>query len=483
MDNAQRQRRSTKIVATLGPGSDSLIANLVQAGVDVFRLNFSHGSHEEHAARIDAIRSAADKSGRFVAILGDLQGPKIRTGAFSDGPVMLNPGDAFDIDPTLPMDAGTVTAVGTDYPALADDVETGDRLVLGDGVMELEVTGTDGQRVKSRVVTGGELSDFKGINLRGGGLSAPALTLKDRLDLAFACEHGIDYIAVSFVRSEHDMHEVRSQVRELGASCGVVAKIERAEAVASDEELDRIIRVSDAVMVARGDLGIEIGDAALVGMQKNIIHRARDANKCVITATQMMESMIQNPQPTRAEVMDVANAVLDGTDAVMLSAETAVGSYPVETVKAVARIALGAEASQAAGPEPVHVYHCEAIDESVAMAAMTIADNLAGVEAVVCLTATGSTPKLMSRSRSNLPIYALADNPRTLARVALYRGVHPWHFDSEAIDYDLVNQAAVQRLKDDGVVVAGDRVILSKGDYRNVQGGTNTLKIVEVTDE
>ncbi|MFT6010295.1 MAG: pyruvate kinase [Candidatus Azotimanducaceae bacterium] len=473
--------RSTKIVATLGPASDPKIKALVAEGVDVFRLNFSHGAHEEHALRVRDIRNAARELGRYVAILADLQGPKIRISGFGAGKTVdLTEGDDFAIDASRGDDTGNQSVVGTSYQSLAAEVNAADILVLGDGLVELLVVSTADQRVQCKVLTGGELGAGKGINLRGGGLSAPSLTDKDVVDLNFACSLGVDYIAVSFVRSAEDLVTAKRMIAEAGASCAVVAKLERAEAVKCDEVIDEIIKASDAVMVARGDLGIEIGDAALMGMQKHIIARARELNRCVITATQMMESMIVNSQPTRAEVMDVANAVLDGTDAVMLSGETAVGRYPVETVAAMVRVIEGAESSSHVTPAASLGYDCTEIDESVALAAMTLAERLDGVRAVACLTASGNTPKLMSRTRSRLPIYALADNALTLARVALLRGVHPRLFETDQIDYDLINEAAINSLVIDGAVAAGDRVILSKGDYRNVQGGTNTLKIMEV---
>ncbi len=473
--------RQSKIVVTLGPASDKLVPELVRAGADVFRLNFSHGSHDEHAARVAAIRKAAVHSGRYLAILADLQGPKIRIRGFAGvDEVYLEVGDRFTIDALLDAQAGDVNQVGTSYMALADEVVAGDVLVLGDGLIELEVREALGLRVVCKVLAGGALGGNKGINKRGGGLSAPALTEKDHDDLRFACAQGVDYIAVSFPRSAEDMVEARELIVAQGAQCGLVAKLERAEAVADDETLDGIIHASDAVMVARGDLGVEIGDAELMGVQKHIIARARALDRSVITATQMMESMITNPRATRAEVMDVANAVLDGTDAVMLSGETAVGRYPLETVESMARIILGAEDTAHAQGAPTARKRFSKIDESIAGAAIVVAEQFDRVRAVVCLTASGSTPRLMSRMRKSLPIYALAGDARTLARVVLYRGVHPVRFEGEEIDYDRVNEAAMQILKDAGAVAAGDVIILSKGDYRNVQGGTNTLKILEV---
>ena len=472
--------RSTKIVATLGPASDPKIKELINAGVDVFRLNFSYGAHEEHAARIANIRSAASGTGRHVAILADLQGPKIRIGGFASEPFELAPGDKFSIDPALPDDGGNRGEVSTKFTALAEQVSPEDVLLLGDESLELEVIDIKGTRVNCVVATGGEVRAGKGINLRGGGLYAATPTARDIEDLKFACDQGVDYLAISFTSSADDLKTARKLVEERGSACAIVAKIEKAEAVASDANMDAIIKASDAVMVARGDLAIEIGEAALMGMQKHIIRRSRELNRCVITATQMMESMVENAHPTRAEIMDVSNAVLDGTDAVMLSAETATGKYPVETVQAMVRVILGAESTPFAAPQTSLDHDCEAIDESIALAAMTVAEHLADVRAVACLTSSGNTPKLMSRSRSRLPIYALGNNPRTLSRAALYRGVHPRLFETSSYDYALVNEAVVEFLVQIGAVAHGDVVILSKGDLEDVQGGTNTLKVLEV---
>jgi pyruvate kinase len=474
--------RNTKIVATLGPASDEKIAPLIAAGVDVFRLNFSHGSQVEHGERIRRIREAATSVGRFVAVLADLQGPKLRILGFgATEAVELVAGAPFTIDSSLGKREGTLERVGTSHQTLADEVQNGDVLVLGDGLIELEVVAVQSPEVRCRVLAGGLLGSGKGINRRGGGLSAAALTEKDLSDLAFACEHGVDYIAVSFPASAADMEQARELIAGHSANCGLVAKLERAEAVADLQTLDAIILASDAVMVARGDLGIEVGDAPLMGLQKLIINRARALNRAVITATQMMESMIANPRPTRAEVMDVANAVVHGTDAVMLSAETAVGRYPVETVQAMVRVIEGAEATAQYTHAPTDGFRSAAIDESVAMAAMTVANTLSGVRAVACLTASGNTPKLMSRRRSRLPIFALASDHRTLARVALFRGVHPALFTTYASgDGGSVDQAAVAWLKQAGVVTSGDRVIIARADRRHRSGGTNTLRVLEV---
>ncbi len=474
--------RATKIVATLGPGSDARIADLVAAGVDVFRVNFSHGTHEEHAARVASIRAAAGEARRYVAILADLQGPKIRVTGFGVlAAVDLEVGASFAIDAGLAADAGSPLEVGTTYPDLTREVEAGDVLALGDGLIELEVRRVAGSRVECVVLHGGELGANKGINKRGGGLSAPALTDKDRADLEFACRLEVDYIAVSFPRSAQDMMEARALVLQHGARCDLVAKLERAEAVADAQTLDELIEASDAVMVARGDLGVEIGDAELMGVQKRIIFRARQLNRSVITATQMMESMITSPRPTRAEVMDVANAVLDGTDAVMLSGETAVGEYPVEAVLAMASVIRGAEESPYWRRPTNYDLTCQEVDESVALAAMMVAENLAGVAAVVCLTASGRTPQLMSRIRARIPIYAVGDRDQTLARVALYRGVFPVRFEIDGQDADQVNAAALRQLSRGGIVSTGDRVIVCRGGYHNaVTGMTTTVEVLTV---
>ena len=337
--------RRTKIVATLGPSTSTpeRIDAMIKAGLDVARLNFSHGSADDHRERARLVRESAARQGRFVAIMGDLQGPKIRIARFTDKLVQLQVGQPFTLSRVHPKDAGTASIVGIDYPELVTDCRVGDELLLDDGRVVLVVDRVEGDEVHTTVTVGGPLSNNKGINRRGGGLSAPSLTDKDRVDIKLAAEMQLDYVAVSFPRYGSDIDEARELLRAAGSEAWIIAKIERAEAVADDEALDALIRASDGVMVARGDLGVEVGDAELVGIQKRIIQHARTLNKVVITATQMMESMISSPMPTRAEVSDVANAVLDYTDAVMLSAESASGSYPVETVQAMARVCLGAE--------------------------------------------------------------------------------------------------------------------------------------------
>ena len=478
--------RRTKIVATLGPACDDedRLYAMLDAGVDVVRLNFSHGSADDHKLRAQRTRDCARRLGREIAVLGDLQGPKIRIARFAQGPIELKNGDSFVLDAALGRDDGNAQQVGLDYKELPRDVKPGNVLLLDDGRVEMQVESIEGSRIHCRVLSGGRISNNKGINLRGGGLSAAALTDKDRADIKLAAEIGVDYLAVSFPRSATDMIEARVLLQAAGGSAGLVAKIERAEVVRSRETLDQIIDACDAIMVARGDLGVEIGDAELVGVQKSLITRARERNKVVITATQMMESMIEHPYPTRAEVFDVANAVLDGTDAVMLSAETASGSYPVQTVQAMVRIIRGAEQHPTAVTSTHRLSESfGAIDESIAMGAMYIANHLKGVKAIICMTETGTTPRLMSRINSSLPIFALARRVDTQRRLALFRDVYAVPFITDDMAPDRINHAAIEELRYRGVVKDGDLVILSKGDYLNVHGGTNSMKIVRVGTE
>ncbi|MFB8831171.1 pyruvate kinase [Azotobacter sp. CWF10] len=476
--------RRTKIVATLGPATETpeVLEGLIQAGVDVVRLNFSHGKAEEHRARAALVREMAAKHGRFVAILADLQGPKIRISRFAEGKVMLQKGQQFILDAALDKNAGDATRVGIDYEALITDSKPGDILLLDDGRVVLKTLKVEATQLVCEVQVGGPLSNNKGINRQGGGLSASALTDKDCEDIKTAASMQVDYLAVSFPRDAADMQHARRLMQEAGGNAGLVAKIERAEAVADAQVLDGIILASEAVMVARGDLGVEIGDAELVGVQKRIIERARVLNRAVITATQMMETMITQSLPTRAEVFDVANAVLDGTDAVMLSAETAAGSYPVETVEAMGRIILGAEKHPLAHRSKHRmdqVFH--KIDETIALSAMYAANHLEGVKAIICLTESGDTPRLMSRIRSHLPIYAFSRHPRTQSRVALFRGVNPVPFETDRIAEAELNARAVKELMQRNLVFEGDLVLITKG-AGNAQGGTDTLRIVRVGD-
>ncbi|MNF55473.1 pyruvate kinase [Pseudomonas linyingensis] len=475
--------RRTKIVATLGPSSSSpqVLEQLILAGMNVARLNFSHGTPDEHKARARLVRELAAKHDRHVALLGDLQGPKIRIAKFANKRIELQEGDAFRFSISHPRDAGTQEVVGIDYPDLVKDCKVGDELLLDDGRVIMVVDQVTATELICSVTVGGPLSDHKGINRRGGGLTAPALTDKDKADIKLAAEMELDYLAVSFPRDAADMEYARRLRDEAGSDAWLVAKIERAEAVADDEALDGLIRASDGVMVARGDLGVEIGDAELVGIQKKIIAHARRLNKFVITATQMMESMIHSPMPTRAEVSDVANAALDYTDAVMLSAESAAGDYPVEAVKAMARVCVGAEkhpTSQKSSHRMGRSF--ERCDESIALAAMYTANHFPGVKAIIALTESGYTPLIMSRIRSSVPIFAYSPHRATQARVAMFRGVQTIPFDAAALPAEQVSQAAVNELLKRGVVEPGDWVIMSKGDSYDTIGGTNTLKILHV---
>ena len=475
--------RRTKIVATIGPASSSpeVLEQLILAGMDVARLNFSHGNADEHRARAVLIREIAARLNCHVALLGDLQGPKIRIARFTDKKIELQAGDPFCFSITHPRDAGNQHVVCIDYPDLVTDCRVGDELLLDDGRIVMQVERVSADALHCLVLVGGPLSDHKGINRRGGGLTAPALTEKDKQDIRLAAELDLDYLAVSFPRDAADMHLARRLCQEAQCNSWLVAKIERAEAVMNDEALDGLISASDAVMVARGDLAVEIGDAELVGIQKKIIAAARKQNKAVITATQMMESMIHSPMPTRAEVSDVANAALDYTDAVMLSAETAAGEYPVQAVAAMARVCLGAEKNPIMRRSGHRIgQQFERWDESIALAAMYTANHFPGVKAIIALTESGYTPLVMSRIRSPMPIYAFTSSPQTQARVALFRGVYTIPFDPSAIANSTVSQAAVEELVKRGIVETGDWVILTKGDSYHTVGGTNTMKLLHV---
>jgi pyruvate kinase len=480
--SALRVRRGTKIVITLGPATDDprVLAELIRSGADVVRLNFSHGSFEDHARRVALVRDAALSVGRYVGILGDLSGPKIRIERFAHGPVHLAEGAEFTLDVSLDPAAGTAATVGCAYKELPRDVHDGDVLLLNDGHIVLQVLRVAGPRVLTRVVTGGELSNNKGLNRRGGGLSAGALTDKDREDIRAAARLEVDYLGVSFPKTADDMLEARELLRQAGGNGRTCAKIERAEAIT---HLDEIVEASDAVMVARGDLGVEMGYAELTGLQKRIIRAARQKFRVVITATQMMESMIHKPVPTRAEVSDVANAVLDGSDAVMLSAESAVGKYPVQAVQAMAAVIQGAEKYQfEQGPSRArqrNVGEFHGSDEAIAMAAMYTASHL-DVKAIVALTESGSTPLWMSRIRSDIPIYAFTRHEATRRRVTLYRGVYPVSFDVTHTDPEVLYPSIFRLLIELGLCAARDLVIITKGELSGVSGGTNSMKILEV---
>ncbi len=472
--------RRTKIVATLGPSTDDpqTLTEMCQAGLDVARLNFSHGTREDHLRRLEMLRDASARTGRFVGVLGDLAGPKIRIESFRDGKVELVEGQRFTLDSALDPKQGTIDAVGVAYKDLPKDVVAGDTLLLNDGLIVLTVRRVAGTCIETEVAVGGELSNRKGVNRKGGGISAPALTDKDRDDIRFAASVGLDFMALSFVRTGDDVRQARDLIHKAGGQARIIAKIERHEAV---DNLAGIIDASDGVMVARGDLGVEMGYAAVTGLQKTILHQTRNRHRVTITATQMMESMILSPVPTRAEVSDVANAVMDGTDAVMLSAESASGKYPVKAVLAMADVIEGAERYQLSHQRQRHRVDGNFLhtDEAIAMAVMYIATH-GKLRAIVALTESGSTPLWMSRIRQDIPIYAFTRHEATRRRVTLYRGVYPVAFDVPSDDANSLYGAIFHMLLELGLVDEGDRIILTKGELTGVTGGTNSLQILDV---
>jgi len=473
-------QRRTKIVATLGPASDdkNKLRKMIEAGLDVARLNFSHGDQEDHRRRAGALREAAELCGRDIGLMGDLQGPKIRIKRFENGSVHLDEGAAFYLDSELGLMDGNEKGVGVALETLHEDVASGDILLLNDGMITLAVDRVEGTRIHTTVVNGGILSDHKGINRKGGGLSAKALTDIDRENIKLAAELEMDFLAVSFVRSGEDVKEARRLFEAAGGKGHIVAKIERTEAV---DNIESIIEAADVVMVARGDLGVEMGYAELTGIQKKLIQMTRMRNKIVITATQMMESMIQNPIPTRAEVSDVANAVIDGTDAVMLSGETAVGAYPVEAISAMGNVCFGAEKfpNQTGRKGQRSGDKFRIVDEAIAMAVMYTANHM-DVKAIIALTESGSTTRWMSRVRSDIPIYAMTPYAATSRRVALYRGVYPVQFEILETDRDQLYAAIFETLLSKNLVEVDDLVIFTKGDLKGVSGSTNAMKILEV---
>ena len=474
-------QRATKIVATLGPASSdpALLEEMIRAGVNVVRLNFSHGKAEDHIERARAVREASERAGREVAIMADLQGPKIRVGKFVDGRVLLEPGARFVLDAAR-QEPGDAQGVGLDYKELPRDVKPGDVLLLNDGLIVLTVEAVRGEAVHTIVKLGGELSNNKGINKQGGGLSAPALTAKDMEDIKTAMSFQADYVAVSFPKSATDMEMARQLCTVAAAEYRhkpyLIAKIERAEAI---PKLAEILAVSDGIMVARGDLAVEVGNAAVPALQKKMIRMAREQDKLVITATQMMESMITNPVPTRAEVSDVANAVLDSTDAVMLSAETAAGKFPLETVQQMAQICEAAEAHDSMELDADFTGETfERIDQSIAMGALFTAHHL-GAKAIVALTDSGSTALWMSRHRVKIPIYALTPKVSTQRKMSLYRNVRPMLMDTSAHRDEALTQAE-GHLKRQGIVDKGDVYAITCGEPMGAPGGTNMLKICRV---
>jgi pyruvate kinase len=474
-------QRATKIVATLGPASSdpALLEEMIRAGVNVVRLNFSHGTAQDHIDRATLVREAAKRAGCEVAIMADLQGPKIRVGKFAEGKVFLEHSQKFILDAAR-VELGDINAVGLDYKALPNEVKAGDVLLLNDGLIVITVDAVKGQQVHTTVKLGGELSNNKGINKQGGGLTAPALTAKDMDDIRTAMSFRADYVAVSFPKNATDMEMARQLCNVAAAQYnhkpGLIAKIERAEAI---PKLLEILLASDGIMVARGDLAVEVGNAAVPALQKRMIKLAREYDKVVITATQMMESMITNPVPTRAEVSDVANAVLDGTDAVMLSAETAAGKYPLETIKEMAQICLAAEEGDDSKLDADFIGKTfTRIDQSIAMGALFTAYHL-GAKAIVAMTDSGSTALWMSRHLSQVPIYALTPKMETQRKMTLYRNVRPLLMSTSA-DRDTALRDAEQHLKDRGIVQKGDVYAITCGEPMGAPGGTNMLKICQV---
>ncbi len=477
--------RRTKILATLGPATDKegVLAGILSAGVNVVRINFSHGDASEHMARVKAVRAWAKANNTYIGVLMDLQGPKIRIASFADGQkISLDVGDEFILDADLDEQSGDQKSVGLTYKSLPQEVKAGNTLLLDDGRTVMEVKEVSSNKIICTVTQSGVLSDKKGINLRGGGLSANALTDKDKKDILVAAKAKADYVALSFPMSGDDVRETKHLLAQAGCDAGVISKIERAESLVQESILD-ILKESAGIMVARGDLGVEIGDPQLPAQQKRLIKLARSNDRIVITATQMLESMIANPIPTRAEVFDVANAVLDGTDAVMLSAETAVGGYPENAVKTMHDVCLETEKNPIAKTSHHRLHeHFEGIDETIAMSTMYAANHL-GVSVVAALTQTGKTAMWMSRMSSNISIFAMSDKVETLRKVTLYRGVYPCDVEkTSADDWGQVNQIVIETLKKNKVVEEQDLVVLTKGMYKNQSGGTNMMKILRVGD-
>ncbi len=477
--------RRTKILATLGPATDKpgVLASILTAGVNVVRINFSHGNEREHLNRVKAVRQWAHNNNTHIGVLMDLQGPKIRVAGFKDGiQIKLNVGDKFVLDADMDKISGNQNAVGISYKTLPKEVKSGNILLLDDGKIVLEVVNVKGNKIDTVVTQSGFLSDKKGINLRGGGLSADALTEKDKKDILTASKANADYVALSFPANGDDVRLVKKLLKESGSDAGVIAKIERAESLA-DSIIYDIIEESEGIMVARGDLGVEIGDPQLPAQQKRLIQLARANDRVVITATQMLESMIRNPIPTRAEVFDVANAVLDGTDAMMLSAETATGDYPENAVRTMHDVCVETEKSPTAKTSHHRLHErFKYIDETIAMSTMYAANHL-GVKVVVSLTDSGKTPLWMSRMSSNISIYAMSDSVSTLRKATLYRGVYPCDIDRmDDAEWETVNEKVVSILKEKNIVEDNDLVILTKGMHVNQSGGTNLMKILRVGD-
>ena len=473
------QIRRTKIIATLGPATDApeALKALMEAGADILRINLSHGTHQEQANRAAQVRDMARVLKKEVAILADLRGPKIRLQHFNDDSIVLGSGDTFTLDTSRKAGPGDQSGVGVTYQGLAGDVSDGDLLLLDDGLITMRVVEVQNRKIICKVVTGGVLGSRKGINVQGGGLSLPGIAEHDIEDIPRVAAMGADFLAVSFPRNADDMNEARRRLREAGSDAQLVAKIERTEAI---QNLEEIIAASDAILIARGDLGVEIGDAELPGLQKLITSKSLEQNRVVITATQMMQSMVDSPIPTRAEVLDVANSVFDGTDAVMLSAETAVGQHPQTVVEAMNRICLGAERHNDTRLDCDQLnVQFQRIDQAIAMAAMFMATHVS-VQAIVALTESGSTAQWLSRVRSSVPIFALSPLGVSRRRMALYRGVYPVAHDLPSINVEEALTEGVRLLVEQGYIRVGDRVILTMGEQTGNQGGTNSLRLIQV---
>ena len=471
--------RRTKIIATLGPATDKsgVLEKLITAGVDVFRLNYSHQTHDHHEKRIKEVRRLSLKYKHAVAVIADLQGPKIRIENFKNGKIQLIEGKKFKINTELSSSDGDESQIGISYKKLANDLKVKDKLLIDDGRIVLSVLSINKNIIDCKVVTGGELTNSKGINLQGGGLSAGSVTNKDVEDMKHATKIEADFIAISFPRDAKDIKKARKMMEKCNCNAQIIAKIERADAL---NNIDEIIRESDAIMIARGDLGVEVGDAALPPIQKSLIKKARDMDRAVITATQMMASMIDNKIPTRAEVFDVANAVIDGTDAVMLSGETSIGHYPDEAVKSMSRICEEAEKQRSVRESDHRInQRFETISEAVAMSSMYTANHI-GAKAICSLTETGGTCLWMSRISSGIPIFAFTRHTTTRRRVALYRGVYPMKFDITHTDPLEANKQMIDQLIEQNIVAEGDFVIITKGDLRGKRGATNNMKIIQV---
>jgi pyruvate kinase len=475
-------RRRTKILATLGPATDApgVLDALLAAGVDVVRLNFSHGDPSSQVARAQAVRDAAARAGREVGILADLPGPKIRIEKFANDRVKLRQGERFDLVASADAPLGDEHQVGVSYLGLPNDLKPGDVLLLDDGVVQLQVESIERERIATRVLNDSALSNRKGLNKQGGGLSLGALTEHDETLIGVAAQIGVDFIAVSFCRNAQDMHDARRIARSHGSDAALVSKIERAEAI---ENLVEIVEASDVVMVARGDLGVEIGDAELPGLQKKIIRESLAQSKVVITATQMLQSMVDSPIPTRAEVLDVANAVIDGTDAVMLSQETAAGNYPVRAVEAMARICVGAERQFESDTNfEKAARDLERADQAIAMATMFLTEHI-GVGAIVAMTESGGTARYLSRFRSKAPIYAFSRHAGARRRMGLIRDVFPMDYDSRGQTPGEAGRGSVRMLVEAGLLGPGERVVFTSGERMETHGATNTLRLLQVGED